>query len=67
MSLLAVPGLPDVSTHHPLAKLIGSVTLPSAFVALAINVVTQGVCVRGVNRLTAVSSSVQVERELMKL
>lgn len=30
--------------------------MPSALVALSVNVITQGLCVRGVNRLTSVSS-----------
>lgn len=29
--------------------------VPNAFLALAVNVVTQGLCIRGVNRLTSVS------------
>jgi UDP-xylose/UDP-N-acetylglucosamine transporter B4 len=29
--------------------------VPRAFLALALNVITQGVCIRGVNRLTTVS------------
>ncbi len=39
------------------AKLVQwrDVVVPSAFVALAINVITQGMCIRGVNRLTSVS------------
>lgn len=31
------------------------IAVPSALLALAINVLTQGLCIRGVNRLTAVS------------
>lgn len=31
------------------------IVVPSAMFALAVNVVTQGMCVRGVNRLTTVS------------
>lgn len=34
-----------------------SVVVPSAFFAVLVNVVTQGLCIRGVNRLTAVSLS----------
>ncbi|ORX37785.1 UAA transporter [Kockovaella imperatae] len=43
-----------------IAKLLTAVTLPSALVALAINVVTQGICIRGVNRLTARVNSTTV-------
>lgn len=32
-----------------------SLMIPSALAALLLNVITQGMCVRGVNRLTAVS------------
>jgi UDP-xylose/UDP-N-acetylglucosamine transporter B4 len=34
------------------------VAIPSAWIALATNVVTQGLCIRGVNRLTAVRDCV---------
>jgi UDP-xylose/UDP-N-acetylglucosamine transporter B4 len=34
------------------------VQIPSALLALAINVTTQGLCIRGVNRLTAVRQPV---------
>jgi len=34
-----------------------NVPVPSALLALAVNVFTQGICIRGVNRLTSVSRS----------
>lgn len=33
----------------------GDLAIPSALLALGVNVVTQGLCIRGVNRLTSVS------------
>lgn len=34
--------------------------IPSALLALGVNVVTQGLCIRGVNRLTSVSNSIKL-------
>jgi UDP-xylose/UDP-N-acetylglucosamine transporter B4 len=37
--------------------------IPSALGALLLNVITQGMCVRGVNRLTTVSISLRLSNE----
>jgi hypothetical protein len=39
--------------------------IPSALGALLLNVITQGMCVRGVNRLTTVSISLRLVMRLM--
>ena len=39
--------------------------IPSALGALLLNVITQGMCVRGVNRLTTVSISLRLSDGLM--
>ena len=39
--------------------------VPSAFVALAVNVLTQAICIRGVNRLTAVSRPREAKLRIM--
>ena len=64
MTLVAIPqpaplalfSLGDMSdaTSENLVKW-RNVVVPSALFALAVNVVTQGMCIRGVNRLTSVS------------
>ncbi|TXT12844.1 hypothetical protein VHUM_01245 [Vanrija humicola] len=52
------PGLAD-DTKHELIRW-RDIAVPKAFFALAVNVVTQGLCIRGVNRLTSRVSSTTV-------
>lgn len=60
LSLLSIPGarfLPGqafCSTSKP--RPASGIAIPSALMALVVNVVTQGFCIRGVNKLTAVRS-----------
>jgi UDP-xylose/UDP-N-acetylglucosamine transporter B4 len=60
ITLLAVP-TPDMALFSPVddAKrhLVRwrELAVPGALLALAVNVITQGLCIRGVNRLTSVS------------
>ena len=53
VTLLALPSF--AALDGKTGRGSGGITLPSALAALVINVVTQGFCIRGVNRLTAVS------------
>lgn len=63
ITLLAVP-TPDValfsSADDVKRQLVRwrELAVPGALLALAVNVVTQGLCIRGVNRLTSVSCRV---------
>lgn len=58
VTLLALPSF--AALDGKTGRGSGGITLPSALAALVINVVTQGFCIRGVNRLTARVSSTTV-------
>lgn len=53
VKLLTVP-LPSIAPNDGVKW--AALVVPSALLALAVNVVTQGLCIRGVNRLTSVSA-----------
>ncbi|WRT69607.1 uncharacterized protein IL334_006596 [Kwoniella shivajii] len=51
------------SSDNPIKNILGEyvdLLVPSALLGLALNIITQGICVRGVNRLTAKVNSVTV-------
>lgn len=64
ITLLAIP-TPEIALFSPIDDALGGakkqllrwreLAVPGALLALAVNVVTQGLCIRGVNRLTSVS------------
>lgn len=64
ITLLAIP-TPEMALFYPVDDTLGGarkhlvrwreLAVPGALFALAVNVVTQGLCIRGVNRLTSVS------------
>jgi UDP-xylose/UDP-N-acetylglucosamine transporter B4 len=58
---LAVPGVFEPSTFSPHAQeLLSQVRIPSQLFYLALNVLTQYACIRGVNLLAAASSALTV-------
>ena len=72
LTLLSIPTPPTVLTLLSTGSWINDkaaawrLTVPSAMLALLVNVVTQGLCIRGVNRLTSVSVFEWITDELIR-
>lgn len=65
VALLSIP-TPEIAFFSPIDDAKSGLVrwrelaVPGAILALGVNVVTQGLCIRGVNRLTSVSLTLQV-------